>query len=60
MKKQDDSAFNLLLDQYQHMVYNSILNIVQHEQDAEDQMIVEFIASSSSKINQIHREAVHQ
>ncbi len=36
LKKRDDSAFNQLLELYQHMVYNSILNIVQHEQDAED------------------------
>ena len=36
LKQKESSAFSQLIDLYQHIVFNTILNIVQHEQDAED------------------------
>ncbi len=36
LQKGDEHAFKWLVDTYQHMVYNTILGIVQHPQEAED------------------------
>lgn len=36
LQKGDEDAFKILVDTYQHMVYNTILGIVQHPQEAED------------------------
>ncbi len=32
----EQQAFKIVVDQYQHMVYNTVLGIVQNEEDAED------------------------
>ena len=36
LKLRNHAAFNQLVEEFQHIVYNNILTIVQHEQDAED------------------------
>ncbi len=36
LKKGDRESYNQLVDCYQHIVYNTIVNITQHPQDAED------------------------
>jgi RNA polymerase sigma factor (sigma-70 family) len=36
LKKRDNVAFNQLIDHFQNIIYNNLLIIVQHEQDAED------------------------
>jgi RNA polymerase sigma-70 factor (ECF subfamily) len=36
LKQGNKLAFNVLVQQWQHMVYNTVLGILQHEQEAED------------------------
>ena len=36
LKRGDESAFRILVEQYQDLVYNTALGIVQNESDAED------------------------
>lgn len=36
LQQGDESAFKKLVDEYQHMVYNTVLGIVQQEDDADD------------------------
>ena len=56
LKNGDRGAFEALLDAYQHVVFNVILNIVQHQQDAED-LTQEVFISIFNNINQFRGEA---
>lgn len=56
IKKGDEAAFKWMVESYQDMVYNTILGIVQNEQDAEDVSQEVFVQVYES-INQFKGDA---
>lgn len=56
LKNGDRGAFEALLEAYQHVVFNVVLNIVQHQQDAED-ITQEVFISIFNNIGQFRGEA---
>lgn len=56
LKNADKNAFERLIEDYQHIVYNTILGIAQHQQDAED-LTQEVFVSIFKNINQFRGDA---